>query len=203
MWRPSILPILLLLLIPNFHLQAHGANGMDMSMDGAMQLSTGEMTSYLHFPSASSSGDTLWFAGWVTTSAGAVVGACVCLFLLGVAERCVAGVEGVVERAWATRAQLLHSKSTSTSAPVPTRFPRLSRIARTCLGFASTDGTPPLILAHDIPRGLLFVVRALIGVLFMWTVMTFQVAFILSIVVGLGVGEMLFGRYANRGAHLC
>jgi len=33
--------------------------------------------------------------------------------------------------------------------------------------------------------------------------MTFQVAFILSIVVGLGVGEMLFGRYANRGAHLC
>jgi hypothetical protein len=73
-------------------------------MDGAMELSTGEMLNYLHFPSPSSSGgDTLWFAGWVTTSKGAVVGACVGLFLLGVVDRCVAGVQGVVGKAWAWR----------------------------------------------------------------------------------------------------
>ncbi|KAG1893842.1 CTR copper uptake transporter [Suillus fuscotomentosus] len=41
--------------------------------------------------------------------------------------------------------------------------------------------TPPFIPAHDISRG----------------VMTFQLGFILSLVVGLGVGETLFGRFGS------
>jgi len=172
-----------------------------MSMDGAMSLSVGDMLNYLHFPSAESAGDTVWFAGWVPHAIGGggggggglgrwggVAGVCVGLFLLGVGERCVAGVEAVAKREWGRSAQLSRSSAAAT---------------RLGLGLGSGTYTPEFILAHDLARGVFHVVRALIGFLFMWTVMTFQAAFILSVVVGVGVGEMVFGRYANPGAHLC
>lgn len=104
---PTPTPYLLLILLSSLSFlpaHAHDVNGMDMSMDGSMQLSTGQMLNYLHFPSYSSgNGDTLWFNGWVTTSPSSVGGACIGLFLLAIGERCVAGVEGVVGRAWARR----------------------------------------------------------------------------------------------------
>jgi len=180
-----------------------------------MALSTGTMLNYLHFPS-SSSGDTLWFPGWVSHAFGGggagrwggVGGVCVGLFLLALAERCVAGVEGVARRGWERRAHALHP-------PAPTSAPTTAAAACKTRGHSSITSRLPsmsiilglgqgrFIPAHDFPRAIFHVVRALIGVLFMWTVMTFQVAFILSIIVGLGVGEVLFGRYANSQAHLC
>jgi len=45
-------------------------------------------------------------------------------------------------------------------------------------------------------------VQTALGFAFMLVVMTFQVGFILALVVGLGVGETLFGRFASAGAHL-
>jgi copper transporter 1 len=80
---------------------------------------------------------------------------------------------------------------------------------------------PPFIPAHDIARGILHMGQAALGFAFMLAVMyvllcklvdtvvitnnlrrTFQAAFIFAIVVGLGVGEMLFGRFTNAAAHL-
>ena len=52
------------------------------------------------------------------------------------------------------------------------------------------------VLAHDIPRGLIHAVQSALELLFMLVAMTFQVGFIISVVVGLGVGETMFGRYA-------
>lgn len=75
------------------------SNGMDMSMDGAMAMSTGNMFNYLHF----TPGDNLWFLGWVPASAGAMVGTCIALCLLGIVERLIAGVRGVSERHWEKR----------------------------------------------------------------------------------------------------
>jgi copper transporter 1 len=80
-------------------------DGMDMTMDGAMALDTGHgMMSNLHFRPF---GDTLWFLGWVPESAGAMAGACVGLFLLGVLERWVASVRSGAERAWRARCVVL------------------------------------------------------------------------------------------------
>ena len=75
------------------------SNGMDMSMDGAMEMMTGNMLNYLHF----TPGDNMWFLGWVPASAGAMVGTCIGLCLLGIVERLIAGVRGVSERHWEKR----------------------------------------------------------------------------------------------------
>ncbi|KDR84761.1 hypothetical protein GALMADRAFT_131553 [Galerina marginata CBS 339.88] len=60
----------------------------------------------------------------------------------------------------------------------------------------------PFIPAHDIPRGLLYALQMLIVYLLMLAIMTFQAAFFISIVLGLGIGEIVFGRVAGlTGTH--
>lgn len=74
-------------------------NGMDMSMDGGMTLTEGQMLPYLHF----TTGDMLWFMGWVPQSSGAMVGACIGLFLLAIVERWIATCRAVMQAHWAKR----------------------------------------------------------------------------------------------------
>jgi len=74
-------------------------NGMDMSMDGAMALASGNMLPYLHF----TSGDNVLFLGWVPKSAGAMVGTCIGLFMLALVERWVAACRAVMEAHWSKR----------------------------------------------------------------------------------------------------
>ena len=76
-----------------------GDNGMDMSMDGAMNLSTSSMRAYLPF----TTGDTLWFMGWVPLTAGATVGACIGLVILALVDRWLAAIRATAERAWRQR----------------------------------------------------------------------------------------------------
>ncbi|KAH7882638.1 Ctr copper transporter family-domain-containing protein [Phlebopus sp. FC_14] len=178
-------------------------NGMDMSMDVPMNLAMGNMLPYLHF----TPGDTLWFLGWVPHTKGAMVGACIGIFLFAILERWISACRSLMELHWSTRypsAQListriliqlkrenitiadkLHTSSTQRLSGIH-KFRRLA---------------PPFIPAHDITRGVVFAAHALLGYLFMLTVMTFQLGFILSLVVGLGVGETMFGRF-SPAAHL-
>lgn len=72
------------------------SNGMDMSMDGAMDLASGAMKPYLHF----TLGDRLWFQGWVPQNAGAMVGACIGLFLLAIVERWIGACRSLMEAHW-------------------------------------------------------------------------------------------------------
>lgn len=72
---------------------------MDMSMDDAMNLASGNMLSYLHF----TPGDILWFQGWVPASAGAMVGTCIGLFLLAMVERWIAAARAVMQGHWTQR----------------------------------------------------------------------------------------------------
>ncbi|KAF9241278.1 Ctr copper transporter family-domain-containing protein [Melanogaster broomeanus] len=161
-------------------------NGMDMSKDGPMDVAVGNMLPYLHF----TSGDNLWFPGWVPKSAGAMVGACIGIFLLALLERWVAASRALIELHWSTRASILVADK-SNAAPVPA-LPGVGNFRRL---------TPPFIPSHDITRGVMFAGQALLNYLFMLTVMTFQLGFILSLIVGLGVGETLFGRF-SPSAHV-
>ncbi|KAF8836541.1 CTR copper uptake transporter [Paxillus ammoniavirescens] len=156
-------------------------NGMVMSMDGPMDLAMGNMLPYLHF----TPGDTLWFIGWVPSSTGAMVGACIGLFLLALVERWVAACRALMEFHWSTRASILTADRSNTS-PAP---------ALPCAG--SRQLIPPFIPSHDITKGVMFAGHALITYLFMLTVMTFQLGFICSLIIGLGVGETLFGRFSS------
>lgn len=77
----------------------HADNGMDMAMDGAMNLSSSAMRAYLHF----SPGDTLWFLGWVPQTGGATAGACIGLFLLALVDRWLAAIRATADSAWRER----------------------------------------------------------------------------------------------------
>ncbi|KAJ6529456.1 CTR copper uptake transporter [Mycena vulgaris] len=181
---PHTMSALLPLLVIAFALApcalAVAANGMDMSMDDGMSLASGTMLTYLHF----SVGDTLWFAGWVPQSAGAQAGACIGLFLLALLERWGAAVRGMVEARWRAEARAWARKCDEKNGG------RKGRLQ-----------APPFNLARDGARGAMHALQALVGFAFMLAVMTFQAAFIIAIVLGLGVGEMLFGRYGAAAAH--
>ncbi|KAF5339983.1 hypothetical protein D9611_012415 [Ephemerocybe angulata] len=142
-------------------------------------------------------GDPIWLQAWVPQNKGALAGACIGLALLGILERWLAAFYALLSPSSTaprnlrfgatstiipndTHAHHAHAQETTNSAPLPKGlkalfFPRLSP-------------------SDDIIRGMLYAVQAALGFLLMLVVMTYQGYLILSIVLGLGVGEMLFGR---------
>ena len=74
-------------------------NGMDMNMDQGMSMKMGNMIMYLHFVI----GDNLWFFGWAPSTAGAMAGACIGLFMLATAERWLVAMRNVMEEHWSMR----------------------------------------------------------------------------------------------------
>ncbi|KAK4685698.1 solute carrier family 31 (copper transporter), member 1, partial [Tremellales sp. Uapishka_1] len=201
------------------------------------------MKSYLH---GSTGTDALWFASWMPTSAGATVGVCFGLFLLGIFERYVAAFRRGCNDHW-NKGQITfaapQSSGSYSPSPTPSREAFLSQSESSNSKDSETDynpvGAPSYELndaaagekirthAHlpkavrksleanragrwsrpfrwnvDIPRGLLQALHAALGYLLMLVVMTFQIWWIISLVVGAGVGEVLFGRFGGAaGAH--
>ncbi|KLO18684.1 hypothetical protein SCHPADRAFT_819296 [Schizopora paradoxa] len=183
------------------------SNGMDMSMDGPMALAEGQMLPYLHF----TTGDNLFFLGWVPKSTGAMIGACIALFLLAIIERWIAACRSLMEAHWRKRSkarlEARHARTFSTDSDekdekmekdVEVVVPVLPHSSGSIL---SRRNIPPFVPSQDIVRGIVFVGQAALGYAFMLAIMTFQAGFIISIAVGLGVGETLFGRY-HEHAHL-
>ncbi|KAJ7192946.1 Ctr copper transporter family-domain-containing protein [Mycena haematopus] len=178
--------LLLALLLPLLPLVHGDTNGMDMSMDDGMTMATGTMTPYLHF----TRGDILWFNGWVPQSNGALAGACIGLFILTLIDRWLAAVRGMMEAHWREAARVAAKKTASDKDGGDDKG-RIKKM-RLC--------APPFIPAHDIMRGLTHAAQSLLGFAFMLAVMTFQASYIITLVLGLGIGEMLFGRYGAAAA---
>ncbi|KAJ3849541.1 CTR copper uptake transporter [Lentinula lateritia] len=198
-------------------MQARDSDGMIMSMDGAMDLVSGNMLTYLHFTIG---GDILWFQGWVPQGPGAMFGACVGLFLLALVDRWIAACRAMMEVHWAKRWDFIRCQRYDVVLIMNCRLIRAQIAYANKLNAngdwekkrtvpPSTVGNalllrraPPFIPAHDIVRGILHAGQAAFTFAFMLVVMTFQLGFIISIIVGLGVGETLFGRYAHAGTTL-
>jgi len=154
-------------------------NGMDMSMDDGMTLANGTMMTMLHF----TLGDTLWFNGWVPQTRGAMAGACIGLFVLALVDRWIAAVRAMMNLHWREVGDRKANKKMSGDREKKRGMARLR--------------APPFVPAHDIMRGAMHAVQTLLGFAFMLAVMTFQAAYIITLILGLGIGEMLFGRYAS------
>ncbi|KAF8147882.1 CTR copper uptake transporter [Crassisporium funariophilum] len=201
-WSFPTLPLLLVFISALVQAHTDVDNGMDMSMDGAMNLASGQMLPYLHF----TPGDSLWFLGWVPKSNGAMGGACVGLFMLALVDRWLAAIRATAESFWGRSARIaytnhLNAALAGSKSDDPSELSLKSSIRRSTITSTLTLRTvPPFILHHDIPRGVLYAGQAALGFSFMLAVMTYQAAFILSIVIGLGVGETLFGRYIGASA---
>ncbi|KAF7354434.1 CTR copper uptake transporter [Mycena venus] len=158
---------------------AQAVNGMDMSMDDGMTLASGMMMPYLHF----TRGDILWFQGWVPQSSGALAGA---------GGSPLYG--GMMEVRWREAARIravVDAKKNGKACDADNKGKKNLRLH-----------APPFIAAHDVMRGAIHAVQSLLGFAFMLAVMTFQASYIITLVLGLGIGEMLFGRYAAAGAGL-
>ncbi|KAF8812779.1 copper transporter [Phlegmacium glaucopus] len=179
-------------LVPNAHASM---NGMDMSMDGAMALSSGNMRFFLHF----TPGDPLWFQGWVPQSGGAMVGACIGLFMLALVDRWLAAIRAMGEVVWRKQAEMayINAQNAASNSKLQASKSKVSLPRPTVARTITLRTIPPFIPAHDIIRGILHAGQAALTFVFMLTVMTYQVSFIISIVVGLGVGEAVFGRYIS------
>ncbi|PPQ90423.1 hypothetical protein CVT25_014941 [Psilocybe cyanescens] len=191
-------------------------HGTTTSTSGASSSIHDMMVPYLHF----TGGDFLFFEAWQPTSAGAIAGACIGLAMLAIIERWLSATRNVFNAHWRRRAfdqtavrdQVVtgrtvsserghdsienldtHEKEASEAAAQPLAKSKVKPRLRTIT---------PFIAAYDIPRGLLYGLEMLLMYLLMLAVMTFQAAYMISIVLGLGIGEILFGRaVAVGGGH--
>ncbi|KAF8133319.1 Ctr copper transporter [Boletus edulis] len=136
----------------------------------------GMMTSYLHF----GTGDTLLFAPWQPTTHAALTGACIGLIFFCILERCLGAVRRVQEYRWRTRYAFVHAAARKDDGLVP---PTIHK-----------NLAPPFAFSRDVPRGILQALQSTLSYALMLVIMTFNGAFIISVILGLGIGEVLVGR---------
>jgi len=162
------------------------------------------MMPYLHF----TGGDNLFFKSWRPSSDGVIAGACIALVVLAILERLLSSIRGAMEARWRRSALDLIADRTLEKDMLPSKQP-VAKEEDICecdpdsmrpAIVQQRRTIPPFVLSNDATRGALYSLHALLSYALMLAVMTFQAAYIISIVLGLGLGEMLFGRIAC--AHL-
>ncbi|EJD04040.1 uncharacterized protein FOMMEDRAFT_167322 [Fomitiporia mediterranea MF3/22] len=165
---------------------------MDMDM-GSSSNSTElmmTMTPYLHF----TGGDFLFFKSITPSSNGAIAGAAIFLFFLAIFERVVVAMRAVMENRWKQRAKALvehHVLLTEKCHDAGLSQPSLPSVTKKRV-------IPPFVLSQDVSRGAMHALQSFIHFAIMLAVMTFQAAYIIAIIIGLGVGEVLFGRLSAQ-----
>lgn len=169
---------------------------MDMNSTTTMTM----MTPWLHF----SGGDYLIFKTWIPESKGAIAGACIALVAFCILERWIAALRRQMEIQWGSRALalILQKQHNSIDTQIDDKPEDLSnkidvieeRIPSSVAVRSRSRLVPPFIPRHDITRGIFQAVQSLFSYTLMLAVMTFNASYIVSIVLGLAIGEILFGR---------
>ncbi|EMD41704.1 hypothetical protein CERSUDRAFT_79342 [Gelatoporia subvermispora B] len=182
---------------------------MDMGSDNMVM--GGSMKPYLHF----TGGDNLYFKSWLPSSKGAIAGACIALVALAILERWISAMRGAMVASWRRSAMTVttakyHATDLSTTSKEQTSIDVEELDVQSLPKRPGEKGAllpqrrsprmiPPFIATHDIPRGAMYAAQALLAYALMLAVMSFQAAFIISIILGLGIGEVLFGRLGGHG----
>ncbi|KAJ8084638.1 hypothetical protein PM082_003412 [Marasmius tenuissimus] len=141
------------------------------------------MVPYLHFTMGV---DTILFESIVPNSAGAVFGVSLIFFLVSIFNQWLHGYRRGAEKRFAQRARELQVK-----------FSRgAEEDKKDALEFESCcdPPAPRHILTHEISRAFLTGATTTLGYLLMLVVMTFNAAYIISVILGAVVGEFAFGR---------
>ncbi|KAH7322048.1 Ctr copper transporter [Rhizoctonia solani] len=147
--------------------------------------------------------DALYFKAWVPRTSGALAGACIGLFLLALFERFLGGAKGLIE-AWWRRQQastVTRSLVTPDNASVHSHSKSIESGRDYIMGSSPVPLVAPFEPMRDLIRGVMQAVQSLIGFFLMLSVMTYNAAFLISVILGLGIGEFVFARLARSGAH--
>ncbi|KAG0697168.1 Ctr copper transporter [Suillus ampliporus] len=169
------------------------------------------MTPWLHF----SGGDYLIFKTWQPESKGAIAGACIGLVVFCILERWIAALRRQMEIQWGSRALALilkekrdpsdiqnddKAKDAISSDEIDVIEEALTSRQTTPVTVRNRQRTvPPFIPMNDIPRGIFHGVQSLFSYVLMLAVMTFNASYVISIILGLAIGEVVFGRIGRLG----
>jgi len=195
---------------PTLSLTKPSSGTMDMNANSS---AVTMMIPWLHFRG----GDNLLFESLHPSSKGAITAACIVLIALALFERWVSAMRASLETRWRKRVLATISGRSddviSSTGNDTEKMEKTSAAATDIQSISSANSssptrarkTPrmiaPFIAGHDIPRGAIHALQALLGYVLMLAVMTFQAAYLIAIVVGLGLGEVLFGRIRSA-AHI-
>ncbi|CAE6403454.1 unnamed protein product [Rhizoctonia solani] len=158
------------------------------------------MTPYFHWMA---NADALYFKAWVPRTPAGIVGACIGLFCLALFDRFLDGARGLVE-AWWRRQQasnVTQSLVTPDNASGHSYTKSIEGGREYLMGAYPVPLVAPFEPTRDPIRGAMKAVQSLIGFLLMLSVMTYNAAFLISVILGLGIGEVVFARLARSGAH--
>lgn len=166
------------------------------NMDSGMMM----MTPYFHWMA---NADALYFKEWVPRTPAGLAGACIGLFFLAAFERFLGGARGLMEAWW--RRQQASTITRSLVTPDNASTHSHSKSIESGRDYLMSANPVPLLAPfeplRDLVRGAMQAVQSLIGFFLMLSVMTYNGAFLISVILGLGIGEFIFARLARSGAH--
>lgn len=154
----------------------------------------------------------LWFSGWTPTSSSSTAGACIGLFFLALFSRLLAVLHTAASDAW-SNAHVLARESARIALPDDLPSPSLASspsssnpsfekpqlVRKDPRAKHHLAQAPPFVPSIDIPRAMLFAFQSFVSYMLMLAVMTYSAWFFISIIVGLAVGELAFGRFVEHG----
>ncbi|KAA1468606.1 hypothetical protein DENSPDRAFT_833975 [Dentipellis sp. KUC8613] len=174
--------------MPSSSSMGSGSSMSNSTMDSMPGMDMMKM--YLHF----TPGDILLFDTIVPSSAGAIFGACLIFFIVSIFYRWLRAFSRGVEYSFAARANRLSlsrvdSERSSDRASVTKGLPPAEAALNTL-----QISNPKFIFSSEITRGVLVGIEETLHYLLMLVAMTFNVSYVISIILGAVVGEMAFGR---------
>ncbi|KAI5892190.1 uncharacterized protein SCHCODRAFT_02504038 [Schizophyllum commune H4-8] len=148
------------------------------------------MKSYLHF----TMGDVVLFDNVTPSSAGAVLGACLIFFLIAIGECYLRALRRRMDRTFSARSAMLSSCRLQTLYAVSgddSKLPVESEVAETP---STPENKHRFVVSQDLSRGVIAGAQTTIHYLLMLVAMSFNASYIVSIILGVVVGETAFGR---------
>ncbi|KAK9345212.1 Ctr copper transporter family-domain-containing protein [Lipomyces starkeyi] len=146
--------------------------------------------------------DFLFSRGWTPSSRGQYAGTCIFLIVLAVIYRMTHVLKHRTERYLNARARQLARNIATAHLNMDLNAGSFEKSA----GVATTEPERPLQFRNvrpwrvsmDIPLSLIQLVLSGVAYLLMLAVMTFNVGYFLSVLGGIFLGELLFGRFTSN-----
>ncbi|ETI23164.1 hypothetical protein G647_04961 [Cladophialophora carrionii CBS 160.54] len=182
-------------------MSSHDSDSMDMqSMSMPMVFTTSH-----HTP--------LYGTGWTPSTGGAYAGTCIFLVFLAILLRLLFAGKSVLEQRWAIAARnrrYVRVQGRTTEAGRIDQDPDVKTGSLITVNGveehvkvvqARTQSTP-FRLSVDVPRAVLTTLIAALSYLLMLAVMSYNVGYFLSVLLGVFLGELAVGRYVQNDDHV-